>query len=164
MDRIYMTIDEFKNAFFSGNGLTFDINENVEKLKLSYMKVNNIPFHLSTEVLRCYSQELGIPEKNMDPCGVLELKKQLSQYKSISDFTESFTHISYEELILQIINSFPQGEDIELENTCHVILFSVYVKNNLELPDVILQLKYIVEFVPGDGLNEANEIKDRLSV
>lgn len=150
-DLIDISLDRFRNIFFTGSDYVFDVDSNIEhpEIQFNNMQVNKYPLNIPHEVLKLYSKELEIDNMLcMDPCSILEITSQLSLLKSISSGCKHLICSSkFDDIINQIYyESVRFSNNRQLTDTTHKFIISIRFTNIGDVNDVYLRINYAVKF------------------
>ena len=155
IDNIHISLSKFRKLFYFSGGHYFRINTTSEfpELHFKYMKTENRPFRLTEEILQYYSTQLNVGIHQMDSCSLIKLKSELSSYKSVGDVVSNPCTMTFNDIIEEVMNSYPSNQNIVLENTYHRFTIDLYFHNSGTLKDVLVKVHYIVKFEPSSTLD-----------
>jgi len=144
-----LSLQEFVDVFYYGDGSSFKINPNpgIKALELQTKSVNNVPIRLSSVVLSSYGEDLGVDIDCIDPCCLIEIQSQLSGYKTMSDLCAVTCSLTLNEVVTQIVqHNASYNEESALKNKSHVLVINVRFTNAGDVKDVIAKFNFLVNF------------------
>lgn len=162
LDGIKITIQEFINMFYAGNGVQFELNSaklDDDIVNLKKQTLNKTPFKMADNVLRLYTDDLQVEINCLDTCSVIDITNQLAKYQRLGDFCTVKASLDYHELIESILQKSGDIEDSSaryqeifggatITNTVyHVFVVNIRLHNaNPAVKDIYVKLNYNVEF------------------
>ena len=162
LDGIKITLQEFINMFYSGNGIQFELNAAKKDEDIVNMKkqtLNKAPFKMADNVLRLYTDDLQVEINCLDACSVIDITNQLSKYQKLGDFCTVKAALDYPELIESVLEKSGTVEDTSTryqeifggktitDKVYHVFVVNIRIHNaNPAVKDIYIKLNYNVEF------------------